>query len=69
MFADEPPSGLSTYDSIENVLTTARVWQLPGELKFRKGVWRIPDAPPAGHYTIGPTEEMSLDEFLQRWPT
>ncbi len=59
-----PPSGLSTFDSVENLPTKGRVWRLPGAADLPGGVNAIPDAPPPGHFTIGPTGEMSLEEFL-----
>ena len=60
-----PPSGLSTYDSVDALPTSGRVWKLPGDADLPSGLTVTPNAPPPGHNNIGPTHEMSLEEFLE----
>lgn len=59
-----PPTGLSTYDNPGAVPTKGRLWRLPGEQPLPPGLSATPDAPPPGHVTIGPTQSMSLADFL-----
>jgi hypothetical protein len=61
-----PPQGLSTFDSIDALPTRGRIWRLPGDQPLPEGLGAVADPPPPGHWTIGPTESMSLDEFLDR---
>ena len=61
-----PPSGLSTFDSIDALPTKGRVWKLPSESPLPDGVGATPDAPPPSHWSIGNTVLMSLEELLTK---
>ena len=61
-----PPTGLSTFDSEAAVITKGRLWRLPGDVPLPEGIGATPDAPPPGHVSIGPTQQMSLSDFLDK---
>src|SRR4051812_4187714 len=56
--------GLSCFDGFGNIVTKGRVWVLTGDRPLPPGLEVVPDPPPVGHYLIGPSRSMTLDQLL-----